>query len=167
MNEKRVVKAEGSLPYCTSKRDLCYLLDVPHRSSLRSLPMSGNQPLFNEVHVCFNPFLQNVPGFLRRERPPFWFPSTPLLLTTAGTPLCHLPVQFNTDNTDIWNNTIHPSFLEIIDFSVSCWLYLRYEKARIFFPEDFKSLTSFQTKIDFSSLDSGSNSVSKMSLKMP
>ena len=67
MNEERVVKAEGSLPYCTGKRDLCYLLDVPHRPSLRSLPMSGNQPLFDEVHVCFNAFLQNVPGFLRRE----------------------------------------------------------------------------------------------------
>ena len=68
MNEERAVKADGFLPYSMGKRDLCCLLDVLHRSSLHSLPMSGNQPLFNEVHVCFNPFLQNVPGFLRRER---------------------------------------------------------------------------------------------------
>lgn len=66
-------------------------------------------------------------------------PINPFLLTTAGTPLCHLPVQINTDN---WNNTIHTNFLEIIDFSVSCWLYVLYEKARFLYPEDFKSLAS-------------------------
>jgi zona occludens toxin (predicted ATPase) len=51
-------------------------------------------------------------------------------------------VQFNTDNTDIWNNTKLSFFLEMIDFSVSCWLYLRYEKTKIFFPEDFESSAS-------------------------
>jgi len=53
-----------------------------------------------------------------------------------------LPAQFNTNSTHIWNNTIHPDFLKIVDFSVNYWLYLRYEKAKIYFPEDFKPLAS-------------------------
>jgi len=60
--------------------------------------------------------------------------------------VCYLPVQFNTDNTDNWNNTIHPNFLEIVDFSVSCWLCVLYEKAGIFTPEDFESSASVQLK---------------------
>jgi len=62
--------------------------------------------------------------------------------------VCHLHVQFNTNNTDIWNNAIHRNFLELIDFSVSCWLNLYYERTKIFFLEDFKSLASFKTEID-------------------
>ena len=86
--------------------------------------------------------------FCRLERTPtFLVPITnPLLLTTAGTPLCHLvchlPIQFNTDNTDNWNNTKLSNFLGIVDFSVSCSLCVPYEKAKIFSPEDFKSLVS-------------------------
>ncbi len=60
--------------------------------------------------------------------------------------VCHLLVQLYADNTSNWNNTELSSFLEIIDFSVSCWLYLRDEKAMIFFPEDFESSASVRIK---------------------
>ena len=88
------------------------------------------------IKTAFLSWLERAPTFMVPINPPF----------TAGTPLCHLvchlPVQFNTDNTDNWNNTIHPNFLEIVDFSVSCWLCVLYEKARFLPPEDFKSLES-------------------------
>ena len=63
--------------------------------------------------------------------------------------LCHLPVQFNTDNTDNWKDTKLPHFQELVDFSVSYWYLMLYRKTRVIFPEDFKSLESIQIKIEF------------------
>ena len=156
MNEERAVKAEGSLPYCTGKKDLWYLLDVPHRHSLRSLPMSGNQPFFNEFHVCSNPFPQNVPGFLRRQG--IILLSQPFTLNlpfadndrhSTVSLLCPLSAYTNADNTDNWKDAKLPYFPELVDFLVSCWLLMRYRKTRNLFPEDFKSFASYSTKTDY------------------
>ena len=75
------------------------------------------------------------------------------MLPAANLPLCpllcHLFVQFNTDNTNNWNNTILPNSLKNVDFSVSYWLCVSYGRPLFFSPEDFESLASYSTKTDF------------------
>ncbi len=54
--------------------------------------------------------------------------------------LCPYSAQDYADNTDNWKDAKLPYFTELVDFSVSYWLFMLYGKNGILFPDDFMSL---------------------------